>query len=72
MVVDHVYHAVDYRIVWQTVRDDVPKLGLARFARVYGHNHGPSSVAGRLGTIQCRIRPRTSTSSPLCFHAECR
>ena len=29
IVVDHVYHAVDYRIVWQTLREDVPKLGLA-------------------------------------------
>lgn len=29
IVVDHVYHAVDYGIVWQTLRDDVPKLGLA-------------------------------------------
>lgn len=29
IVVDHVYHAVDYRIVWQTLKDDVPKLGLA-------------------------------------------
>ena len=25
IVVDHVYHAVDYRIVWQTL-EDVPKL----------------------------------------------
>ena len=29
IVVDHVYHAVDYRIVWQTLHDDVPKLGQA-------------------------------------------
>lgn len=29
IVVDHVYHAVDYRIVWQTLRDDVPELGMA-------------------------------------------
>ncbi len=29
IVVDHVYHAVDYRLVWQTLRDDVPNLGLA-------------------------------------------
>jgi len=29
IVVDHVYHAVDYNIVWETLRDDVPKLGLA-------------------------------------------
>lgn len=29
IVVDHVYHAVDYRIVWQTLREDVPKLGSA-------------------------------------------
>ncbi len=29
IVVDHVYHAVDYRIVWQTLRDDVPILGSA-------------------------------------------
>jgi uncharacterized protein with HEPN domain len=26
IVVDQVYHAVDYRIVWQTMRDDVPPL----------------------------------------------
>lgn len=29
IVVDHVYHAVDYNIVWETLRDDVPRLGLA-------------------------------------------
>ncbi len=29
IVVGHVYHAVDYRIVWQTLQDDVPRLGLA-------------------------------------------
>jgi uncharacterized protein with HEPN domain len=29
IVVDHVYHAVDYNIVWETLRDDMPKLGLA-------------------------------------------
>ncbi len=29
IVVDHVYHAVDYNIVWQTLRDDVPNLGNA-------------------------------------------
>lgn len=29
IVVDHVYHAVDYRIVWETLRDDVPSLGQA-------------------------------------------
>jgi uncharacterized protein with HEPN domain len=29
IVVDHVYHAVDYNIVWETLRDDVPKLGSA-------------------------------------------
>jgi uncharacterized protein with HEPN domain len=26
IVVDHVYHAVDYNIVWETLRDDMPKL----------------------------------------------
>ena len=29
IVVDHVYHAVDYNIVWETLRDDVPKRGMA-------------------------------------------
>lgn len=29
IVVDHVYHAVDYNIVWETLRDDIPKLGTA-------------------------------------------
>lgn len=29
IVVDHVYHAVDYNIVWDTLQDDVPKLGIA-------------------------------------------
>lgn len=29
IVVDHVYHAVDYNIAWETLRDDVPKLGIA-------------------------------------------
>jgi uncharacterized protein with HEPN domain len=27
IVVDHVYHAVDYNLVWETLRDDVPMLG---------------------------------------------
>jgi uncharacterized protein with HEPN domain len=29
IVVDHVYHAVDYNIVWETLRDDVPELAAA-------------------------------------------
>ena len=29
IVVDHEYHAVDYNIVWETLRDDMPKLGTA-------------------------------------------
>jgi len=29
IVVDHVYHAVDYNIVWETLRDDIPNLGMA-------------------------------------------
>ncbi len=29
IIVDHVYHAVDYNIVWETLRNDVPELGTA-------------------------------------------
>jgi len=29
IIVDHLYHAVDYEILWETLRDDVPELGLA-------------------------------------------
>lgn len=50
IVVDHVYHAVDYNIVCETLRDDVPKLGLAierwlernpEIARSIEQNRGP-------------------------------
>ena len=29
IIVDHLYHAVDYEILWETLRDDLPELGLA-------------------------------------------
>ena len=29
IIVDHVYHAVDYNIVWETLRNDVPELWTA-------------------------------------------
>ena len=29
IVVDHVYLAVDYNIIWETLRDDMPRLGTA-------------------------------------------
>ena len=29
IIVDHLYHAVDYEILWETLRDDVPELGRA-------------------------------------------
>lgn len=51
IVVDHVYHAVDYNIVWQTLRDDAPTLGNAidrwrglhpEHARSIDRDRGPS------------------------------
>ncbi len=26
ILVDHVYHAIDYEVLWTTLRDDVPRL----------------------------------------------
>lgn len=29
IIVDHLYHAFDYEILWETLRNDVPQLGRA-------------------------------------------